>query len=242
MSFKKFLVCADNHGNLVNQECFSKFRAFKKDWKPDYTICLGDLWNLDSLRKSATDEERREGIKADFEAGFEFLDIGFNYLTLGNHDARLWEAAEGSPNGILRESCQNMVKAATSEFKSKKIKWVPYNVNSYLQLPEGGPKLLHGFLAGQNPAKAHFDRFGSCLFGHIHSPSTFTATNIDGGQAYSLPCMADIESMKYADRFPNRLGWRNGWGFGIINTKTGKWSFWNVIKEDGSYISPMGIL
>jgi len=93
-----------------------------------------------------------------------------------------------------------------------------------------------------NPAKAHFERFGSCLFGHVHAPSSYVAKHIDQGQAYALPCMADIKSLKYAERYPNRLGWRNGWGFGIINDKTGKWSFWSVTKEDGSYISPMGIL
>jgi hypothetical protein len=54
--------------------------------------------------------------------------------------------------------------------------------------------------------------------------------------------MANIESMKYAERYPNRLGWRTGWGFGIINDKTGKWNFWDVVEEDGCYISPTGIL
>jgi len=242
MAFKKFLVCADNHGHLVNQECLSKFVQFKKDWKPNYTICLGDIWDMNGLRKSANDEEKREGVSADFKAGIEFLDIGFDYLTLGNHDARLWEAAEGASNGILRESCQDLVRCVTIELNKRKIKWVPYNVSSYLQLPEGGPKLIHGFLAGQSPAKAHFERFGSCLFGHVHAPSSYVAKHIDQGQAYSLGCMADIESMTYAERYPNRLGWRNGWGFGIINDKTGKWSFWHVNKEDGHYISPMGVL
>lgn len=242
MAFKRFLVCADSHGHLVNPECVGKFAQFKKDWKPNYTICLGDIWDMNCLRKSANDEEKREGLASDFQAGLDFLDLGFSHLTLGNHDARLWEAANGSANGILRESCQDLVECVQQELRKRKIKWVPYNVNSYLQLPEGGPKLIHGFLAGMNPAKAHFERFGSCLFGHVHAPSSYIAKHIDQGQAYALGCMADIPSMAYAERYPNRLGWRNGWGFGIINDKTGKWSFWHVNREDGHYISPMGIL
>lgn len=242
MAFKKFLVCADNHGHLVNTECMKKFVEFKANWRPDYSICLGDIWDMNGLRKSANDEEKREGISKDFQAGIEFLDIGFDVVTLGNHDARLYEAAEGAPNGILRESCKELVRCVTEEFAARKIQWIPYNVNAYLQLPEGGPKLIHGFLAGQNPAKAHFERFGSCLFGHVHAPSSHIAKHIDQGQAYALGCMADIDSMTYAERYPNRLGWRNGWGFGIINEKTGKWSFWHVNKEDGHYISPMGVL
>jgi len=242
MAFKKFLVCADNHGNLVNKEAVKKLKAFKADFKPHYTVHLGDLWDFTSIRKGASDEDKQLGISEDFKAGLEFLDIGFDYLTLGNHDVRLWEHAQGSATGIMRESCQALVKCAESEFKDRKIDWVQYNVNKYLQLPEGGPKFIHGFLAGQNSAKAHFDRFGSCLFGHVHAPDSYTAKHIDGGQSFALGCMADIESMTYAERYPNRLGWRTGWGFGIINDKTGKWNFWNVIKEDGCYISPTGIL
>ena len=242
MAYKRFLVCADNHGDLVNKEAKEKFIEFKDDFDPDYCIHLGDVWDFNSLRKGASDEDRRNGIFRDFEAGIEFLDIGFDYLTLGNHDARLWEGAEGGASGIVRESCAALVKEAESHLNAKNIAWVPYNVNRYLQLPCGGPKFIHGFLAGQNSAKAHFDRFGSCLFGHVHAPDSYIARHIDGGQAYSLGCMADIESMTYAERYPNRLGWRNGFGYGLINEKTGKWSFWNIIKDDDCYISPMGIL
>lgn len=242
MTYKKFLVCADNHGNIVNREAIKKFTEFKKNFKPHYTIHLGDLWDFTSIRKGASDTDRQLGISDDYNAGIEFLDIGFDYLTLGNHDARLWDSAVASATGIMREACQELVRCAESEFKARKIKVAKYNVNSYLKLPEGGPKLIHGFLAGQNAAKAHFDRFGSCLFGHVHSPETYAAKHIDGGKSFSLPCLADIESMVYADRYPNRLGWRNGWGYGYVNTKTGRWQFWNVVKEDGDYISPLGII
>lgn len=241
-TYKKFLVCADSHGHLIDPEARSKFIEFKKTWKPNYTLCLGDILDLTCLRKGASDEDRQIGVAQDWQAAMSFLDIGFDYLTLGNHDSRLWEAAEHSSNALMRESAEELVQTAEREFKRRKIQWCEYNVDKFLQLPEGGPKLLHGFLAGMNPAKAHFERFGSCLFGHVHAPSSYTAKHIDQGQAYALGCMANIQSMTYAQRFPNRLGWRQGFGFGIINTKTGRWSFWQVVKEDGDWISPMGIL
>lgn len=241
MAFKKFLVCADSHGHLLDRESFIKFSKFKVDWRPHYTICLGDIWDMNCLRRSANDEERREGLASDFQAGLDFLDLGFTHLTLGNHDSRLWDAAAHSPNGILKEACQDLVECVEQEFRKRKIKWVPYNVDSFLQLPEGGPKLLHGFLAGMNPAKAHFERFGSCLFGHVHAPSSYTAKHIDKGQAFALGCMANIDQMTYAERYPNRLGWRNGFLYGIISDK-GIWNAWHVTKEGKHWISPQGIL
>jgi hypothetical protein len=49
MAFKKFLVCADNHGNLVNKEAVKKLKAFKSDFKPHYTVHLGDPGTLRPL-------------------------------------------------------------------------------------------------------------------------------------------------------------------------------------------------
>ena len=242
MGFKKFLVCADSHGHLVNADAKRKFVEFKKSWKPHYTVCLGDILDLTSLRKGASDEDRQIGVAEDYKAAMQFLDIGFDYLCLGNHDVRLWEAAQYSTNGLMREHCEELVKASEREFAKRKIKWIPYHVEKYLQLPEGGPKLLHGFLAGMNPAKAHFERFGSCLFGHVHAPSGYVAKHIDGGQAFALGCMADIELMTYAQRYPNRLGWRNGFLYGLINEKTSAWQAWHVNREGDDWISPMGIL
>lgn len=246
MALKKFIVCGDNHGDLVSGEATKKLIKFRDEWMPrgGHLIHVGDLFDMGSLRKGASDEERQRGISNDFQAGIRFLDIGFKFLTLGNHDARMWQAAETSSNGILREHCADLVQATEREFKKRKIQWVPYHVGRYLTLPEGGPKFLHGFVAGQYPATGMHSIYGDSIFGHVHSPSTFNAKRIDGGQAFSLGCMADIEAMTYAERHPGRLKWRNGFGFGLICEKTGRWNFWNVSKdpETGDWITPMGIL
>jgi len=241
--FKKFIVAADNHGSMVSDEAKIKLLDFCKTWKPDYRIHLGDLWDFSPIRRGASQEEKSEGIADDYQMGLQFLDeYKPNYLALGNHDDRIWQLAKHSGDGIIKERCEDLVAASEAEFKKRKINFVPYSVDKYLQMPEGGPKLIHGFLAGMNPAKAHFERFGSCIFGHVHAPSTYVAKHIEQGQAMAIGCMADIEQMTYAERYPNRLGWRNGWAYGLINTKTGSWNAWHVTKEQNSWISPLGVL
>ena len=243
MSWKKFVACGDSHGNLVCEKTKRKFLDFVAEWKPHYRIHLGDFVDAPSLRKGCSIEESSLGISNDFQAGIEFIrEYRPNYLTLGNHDDRIWLHSTHCANGILREHCAELAEAAEQEFRKLKIQWVPYHVSRYLQMPEGGPKLLHGFLAGMNPAKAHFERFGSCLFGHVHAPSSYIAKHIDQGQAYALGCMADIGQMDYAKKFPNMLGWRRGWIYGMINSKTGAWNAWHVTEDNGEMISPMGIL
>jgi hypothetical protein len=58
----------------------------------------------------------------------------------------------------------------------------------------------------------------------------------------SSGCIGDIEKMSYANRFPSKMGWRQGFIYGMINDKTGSWHAWHVIKEGNDWISPMGIL
>ncbi|MEY5012426.1 MAG: hypothetical protein RLY69_141 [Verrucomicrobiota bacterium] len=243
MAYKKFIVAADNHGGLVSAEAMRKFLAFADDWKPHHRIHLGDLWDFSPLRRGASPEEKADGISEDYQAGLEFLDAYRpNFLTLGNHDDRIWMHSTRCADGMLREHCAKLAEASEEEFKKRKIAWVPYHVGKFLRMPEGGPKLIHGFRATMYPAKAHFENWGACLHGHVHKPDTYTARHIDGEASFSVGCLANINALSYADRTPAKLAWRNGWLYGMINDRTGAWQAWHVIKEGMNWISPMGIL
>ena len=243
MSFKKFLVCGDNHGGLVSKEAVNKLLAFKKTWKPDHIIHLGDVWDFAPLRNGASQEEKADGIKEDYAAGLEFLDnLKPTHLTLGNHDDRIYQLADKCRDGILREACSALVDRTEEELRKRRILFTPYKVRAFLRMPEGGPKLIHGFRSTLYPAKAHHDNWGECLHGHCHTSDSHTARHVDGGKSFSVACLADLDKLTYSDRQPAKLGHRNGWLYGIIHTKTGRWNAWPVVKEDGHWISPQGIL
>jgi hypothetical protein len=243
MSYKKFIVATDNHGGLVCHEAKKVLLAFCETWKPNYRIHLGDLWDFSPLRRGASQEEKAHGIADDFIEGLKFLDdYKPNYLTLGNHDDRIYQYATHCADGMLRERCEELVIASEKEFKRRKITFCEYKVTQYLRLPEGGPKLIHGFRSTVSPARAHYDNWGSCLHGHCHTVDEHTARHIDGGKAYSVGCMADLNQLSYSDRQPAKLGHRNGFLYGIINTKTGDWKAWQVSKENEVWISPQGML
>jgi hypothetical protein len=244
MAFKKFLYCADSHGNLIHDESRRKLLKFASDFKPHYRIHGGDLWDFSPLRGGASPEDRAGGISEDYNAGIQFLDeYKPNMLTLGNHDDRIWQIGRDNSNGVLREHCAELSKQTEIEFKRRKITWTPYIVGKYLRLPEGGPKFIHGFRSSMvSPAKLHHADWGSCIHGHVHKPDTYVATHADGGLSMSSGCIGDIEKMHYADRYSSKMGWRQGFIYGMINDKTGAWHAWHVIKEGDDWISPMGIL
>ena len=153
MNYKRFLYAADSHGDLICPTAVKKLLNFQKEWKPHYTIHGGDLWDFAALRNGAGQDEKAHGIGEDFDAGMRFLEeLKPNYLTLGNHDDRIWLTTAKMADGILRERCQELATAAERRFKQLKIKAIPYHVSKFLQMPEGGPKLIRGFHSGVNPA------------------------------------------------------------------------------------------
>jgi len=243
MSLERSIFIADTHGDLVCQDAVKMVQQVIDDWKPKHRVHLGDVWDFRALRKKAEAEERAEGISYDYNCGFELLEwYRPNLLTMGNHDYRLWRAAKETSNGVMADLCARLVEEAEDKLRKLKIKWCPYAVDQYLMLPMGGPKLIHGFKSSMYPAKAHFDNWGSCLFGHVHKPDSYEARHIDGGKAYALGTLADFKKMSYADHHAAKLGWRQSFRIGQHNTKTGRWNTWEITKEDGQWMSPMGIL
>ena len=241
--YKKFMAVGDNHGWHACPIALKKVKEFKASWKPDYRIHLGDVWDFTPLRSKASQDERAEGIGVDFQDGWAFLnEYQPTHLTLGNHDDRIWMNMEHGADGVLRETCHKLAKECEAEFKKRKIAFVPYHVGSYLRLNEGGPKLIHGFRSTTYPAKAHHENWGSCLHGHCHTADQYTARHIDGGKSFSVPCLADLKKLTYSDRQPAKLGHRNGFLYGVINSRTGAWQAWQVVKDGTDWISPQGIL
>lgn len=242
-NYKRFLVVADNHGGLACSVAIKKALDFAKSWKPDYRIHLGDVWDFTPLRSKASQDEKAEGIEDDYRMGWEFLDdYKPTHLTLGNHDDRIWMNVHKAADGVLRETCARIAAEAEAEFRKRKIKFVQYHVNAYMKLPEGGPKLIHGFRSTLYPAKAHYENWGECLHGHCHTKDEHTARHIDGGKAFSVACLADLEKLTYSNRQPAKLGHRNGFLYGIINTRTGAWQAWQVTRDGNDWISPQGVL
>jgi hypothetical protein len=243
MAYVHWIAVADNHGQLVCPKAQAKMLVFCDSWKPKHRIHLGDLWDFSPLRRGASQEEKADGIAEDYQAGIEFLDAYKpTHLTLGNHDDRIWLNSTHCSDGILRERCRELADASEKEFKKRKIQFVPYHVSSYLRMPEGGPKLIHGFRATMYPAKAHFENWGACIHGHVHKPDTYHARHVDGGQSMSAGCMADMSKMHYADRTPAKLAWRQGFIYGLIDSKTGDWHAWHAINQNGTWVSPHGVL
>jgi predicted phosphodiesterase len=241
MAWEKSIFMADSHGDLVCRKTLKKFYEFMEDWKPKHRVHLGDVWDFRSLRMGASNEDRADSIKVDYQCGIELLTkFKPTMLTLGNHDHRLWRIAAEHSNRTLADLAAQKVDETEDFFRKQRIQWLPYNAKKTFKI--GNLRPFHGFLTGENVAKRHFLRYSSCIFGHVHTASSWCAEHIDGGGAHSVAAMADLDRMTYSETKPGTLAHRKGWAFGLHNTKTGAHRIYHATVEDGVVVSPQGIL
>jgi predicted phosphodiesterase len=239
--WEKSIFIADTHGDLVCPDAVKVVKRFIDSWQPKIRVHLGDVWDFRAIRRGASPEERMKGISYDYNCGFEFLEwYQPHFLTLGNHDHRLWRAATETSQGVLADLCSVKAQETEDRLRKLKIKWVPWKVTERLKI--GNLSLIHGFHSSMHPAKAHHEKYGSSIFGHVHSPSDYEARHIDGGSSHAVGTLAKIDKMSYADSFTAKLGWRNGFAYGLHNTKTGAFKIWQIVKQGKDWVSPHGIL
>src|SRR6476469_5531291 len=102
-TYRKWCAAFDNHGNEADKSAVKAFFEFNKWFKPEIRVHGGDCFNFAALRKGASDEEKREGIRQDVDAGIDFIkQFEPTHFLRGNHDERLWDASK-SDDGKLAD-------------------------------------------------------------------------------------------------------------------------------------------
>lgn len=167
MTFQKFVVCSDIHGDKQDASAVKAFFNFCKSYKPQIRVIAGDLWDFRAIRNKASEEEKRDSMIEDFRMGMEFMRrLVPTHFLRGNHDERLWDLAK-LDKGLVSDYAKEGVSQIEAYLKSIKCTMLPYDARlGVLRL--GHLKVLHGYFCGQNATRQHALVYGSCLFGHVH--------------------------------------------------------------------------
>jgi hypothetical protein len=231
VGLKRFVFGSDIHGDMSDPAAVNAFLGFVRDFKPNYRICGGDVFDFRPLRGKASEEERRESLLGDFEAGDRFLDAYRpTHLLRGNHDERLWDRA-GLKSGPVSDLAQELVGRVERRLSSATV--LPYHRRTGV-LRLGHLKFLHGFYAGVTAARQHALAYGSCLFGHVHSIDEASVPGLDRRVARSVGCLCLLD-MPYDARSVGALRHCHGWAYGVIDEKTGNYSVFQAEGIDGKF-------
>lgn len=234
--WRRFVCGFDLHGDKQDVKTSTAFLKFCDEWKPDLKIFGGDLWDFRPLRKKASDDEKRESMEKDFDAGMDFLKkFSPSYFVSGNHDFRLWDLAE-KQDGVRSDYAKKGVAEIEDELKKMKCRLLPYHKRDGV-LRIGHLKVLHGFFFGVYAARQHALTYGSCLFGHVHDITEHSIPGLERRVARCCGALCSLD-LEYAARSPNTLRQANGWAYGVINSKTGTYHAWQAERIAGHFIIP----
>lgn len=240
MSFKRFIVASDVHGDQQDPSANSTLFNFMKMWKPHIRIMAGDLWDFRPLRGKASEDEKRESMREDFEAGERwFKQFKPQYFLRGNHDQRLWDLAEHG-DGVRADYAGDLIERVETSLGLLDCKMLPYHKREGV-LRIGSLKVIHGFSCGVYASRQTALIYGSCLFGHVHTIDEHAIPGLERRVARSIGCLCKLD-LEYADRMPTTLRHAHGFAYGVIDEVKGHYHVWQAESVEGVWMLPSDIV
>jgi hypothetical protein len=213
MRYKKWVACADYHGDKHDRRAAALFREFVRFYRPSRRWFLGDLFDFRPWRVGADEEERRERIAEDFEAGIDFMAwYRPHVITLGNHDIRLWDTRDRG--GPMADFADSLIKRFEKLAECLGVRVLPYDKRKGVHR-EGRLKMAHGFFDGTTAARQMAQSYGSILFGHGHAIDVATTPGPEPRAGRMIGCLCRLD-FRYNRSHVATLRQRHGWAYGTL--------------------------
>lgn len=239
MGWDNFVVAADNHGDMQDLEAVGKFQNFLGLWKPSIRVHAGDNFDLRAIRRGAGEEEKREAMKADFDAGTEFVKMMRpTHFLRGNHDERLWDLAKAK-RGFTSDYAEERISEFEKLLRKLRCKMLPYDKRAGV-LEIGKLRVIHGYAHGVNAARRSAQAYGSVLLGHAHSIQSSSIEGLDNRVGRIIGCLCRL-NMEYSRATMASLVHRHGFAYGVIHSKTGLYQVWQAESINGKWLLPSDI-
>jgi hypothetical protein len=217
--WKKFMAVGCSHGYWADPTALEAVLKFKKAWKPDMAIHLGDYMDETPWRAGAGDVDNLHNLNLDIEMGLDFLTrFEPNLLFNGNHDIRVWEALDKG-DAIRRAKAEDVIQSI-HRILPKHTEFVEsYNIMSPSVRTIGDTQFLHGVMYSENAVRDHAAHFGKCVFAHLHKVAIAPANRLDSPSGYCVGYLGDINKFSYAVRRRAISQWSQGFAWGEYSDK-----------------------
>lgn len=215
--YKRFMAIGCSHGSFLDNKAFEAVLKFKRTYKPETRVHLGDVCDYAAFRSGATGtKDEAAAIGPDIIAGSRVIgEFQPTDVLIGNHDERVWKLSN-HPNAIIAHaaSCsRNEFLTACQKAKVKRLV-DHYDINrSWIEL--GDTKVLHGFgMGGENALRDMAEHFGRCIVAHFHAPGMARARRSDHAVGYCVGTLADISKLEYALKRRATAKWGHAFAYG----------------------------
>ena len=242
----RFVYAADSHGDMADPEALEALWEFCKDYKPEVRVAGGDHFDLRALRRGvgSSDAESGESLKADLDAGKDFLRRFKPTVWLwGNHEHRLDNLIGSAGSALVRDYCQDIKEDITNTAKAAGCKTVlPYHADKGVYRL-GPVAFIHGFAHGENATVKQGQHYavagGALIHGHTHNLASIALTQHGSGNAFSAGCLCQKDAMAYASHRLATARWGSGFVAGWVDGQNYK--AWLVHKVGDQWVWNTGL-
>jgi hypothetical protein len=212
--WRRLLAVGCSHGNLASRDAIDAVLRFRRDWKPDTTIHLGDFLDTAAFRSGAKgSKDESEPIAPDVDAGLQFLkDLSPTHVFCGNHEARLWSLAEHH-NAIVAECAAHIVQSINTTAAGIGAKLITYK-GVWSGLDIGGFRYCHGTVYNENACRDMAEMYGNVVFAHTHRAGVAKGRRSDNPTGYCVGTLTSVPNMDYASTRRATLSWSAGFVWG----------------------------
>ena len=242
----RFVFASDSHGDMADHEALDALWEFCKDYKPEVRVAGGDHFDLRALRRGvgSSDAESGESLKADLDAGKDFLRRFRPTVYLwGNHEHRLDNLIASSGSAMVRDYCADIRDDINATSKAAGAKTIlPYHADKGV-FRLGPVAFVHGYAHGENATVKqglHYAEAGGALIhGHTHNLASIALTKHGSGNAFSAGCLCQKDAMAYASHRLASARWGSGFVAGWVDGAN--WKAWLVHKVGDQWVWQTGL-
>jgi hypothetical protein len=231
---------------MADPEALDALWEFCKDYKPEVRVAGGDHFDLRALRRGvgSSDAESGESLKADLDAGKDFLRRYRPTIYLwGNHEHRLDNLISSSGSAMVRDYCADIKADINVTAKASGAKTIlPYHADKGVYRL-GPVAFVHGYAHGENATVKqglHYAEAGGALIhGHTHNLSSIALTKHGSGNAFSAGCLCLKDEMAYSAHRLASARWGSGFVAGWVDGAN--WKAWLVHKVGDQWVWQTGL-
>ena len=238
MSWKRWIAAYDIHGEHQDKKANNALFKFIDLFKPDIRICGGDVWNMGPIRKRADVHEKRDSMKKDFGMGKEWLTrFRPDFLIRGNHDERIFDLALQA-DGIIKDHADDCIEEIDELMRELGCRMLPYNKRTGI-LKIGHLHFAHGFKCGINAAREQARTYHNIVVGHGHGIQAQSIEGLERRCGWMVGCLCKLDQ-DYNRAHTGALVHEHGWGYGVINDRTGDFQMWQARRCGDGWMLPTG--
>lgn len=221
--WKKLLAIGCTHGIHADKKATDAILKFKKHWKPDTVIHLGDAIDMTAFRSGAKgSSDEAEPVQPDVEAGLDFIEqLEPDVYFFGNHEDRLVNLSNHY-NAIISGMSQLVLDQVYEKAKLVGAEIVNYHIETGWR-KFGNWSFGHGYFFNENCPRDHAETYGNCVFAHWHRTGMAKGRRVDNPTGICVGTLTKMgaDLLGYASKRRASLAWSQGFVWGEYNDKSG---------------------